>query len=37
LNVHECDVRAVLGGQHHRLLTVGGLGDYLDVVLRFEQ
>ena len=37
LNVHQGDVRAVLGGQCDRLPPVGGLGDHLDVVFRFEQ
>ena len=37
LNVHQGDVRAVLGGQGDRLPPVGGLGDHLDVVFRFEQ
>ena len=37
LNVHQSDVRAVLGGQCHRLPPVGGLGDHLDVVFRLEQ
>jgi putative molybdopterin biosynthesis protein len=37
LNVHERDVRAVLGGQRHRLPPVDGLGDHLDVIFRLEQ
>src|SRR5262249_10136362 len=37
LNVHERDVRAVLGGQRDRVLPVDGLGDHLDVVFRLEQ
>src|SRR5262249_8925836 len=37
LDVDERDVRAVLGGKRHRLVAVGGLGDHLDVVFRFEQ
>jgi hypothetical protein len=37
LNVHERDVRAVLGGQCDRMLLVGGLGDHLDVVFCLEQ
>jgi len=36
-DVHERDVRAVLGGQRERVLPVGGLGDHLDVVFRLEQ
>jgi len=37
LDVHQRDVRAVLGGQRDRLLPVGGLGDHLDVILRLQQ
>jgi hypothetical protein len=37
LNVHQRDIRAVLSRQRHRLPPVGGLGDHLDVVFRFEQ
>jgi hypothetical protein len=37
LNVHQRDVRTVLDRQRHRLPPVGGLGDHLDVVFRFEQ
>jgi hypothetical protein len=37
LNVHQRDVRAVLGGQPHRLQPVGGLGGHLDVVFGVQQ
>jgi hypothetical protein len=37
LDVRQGDVGAVLGGQGHRLLPVGGFGDHLDVVFRLEQ
>ena len=37
LDVYQRDVRAVLGGQRHGLLSVGGLRDHLDVVFGVEQ
>ena len=37
LDVHQGDVRKVLGGQRHGLPPVGGLGDHLDIVFGLEQ
>ena len=37
LDVHQRDVRVVLGRQRDRLPPVSGLGDDLDVVFRLEQ
>lgn len=36
-NIHEHHIRAEFPGQPHRLFAIGGLADYLDIVLRVQQ